>query len=100
MNHPLFISREAEADIQEAFQWYESHREGLGKDFLARVEHVFDRISASPEIHAMVYRKVRQTLVRKFPYVVCYVFDRDEVEVIAVFHAHRDPTVWQLRSNN
>jgi toxin ParE1/3/4 len=72
-------------------------RTGLGEEFLARLEQVFDRISHSPEIHAVTYRHVRQTLLRQFPYVVCYVFDNDRVEVIAVFHGHRDPTSWQLR---
>ncbi|MCO6454381.1 MAG: hypothetical protein J5I93_03615 [Pirellulaceae bacterium] len=40
---------------------------------------------------------VRQTLVKRFPYVVCYVFEEDRVDVIAVFHGHRDPTVWTSR---
>jgi toxin ParE1/3/4 len=99
MRCPLIVAPEAEADLKQASQWYELQREGLGKDFLNHVEKIFDRISFSPEIHAITYRNVRQTLVRKFPYVVCYIFEQDRIDVIAVFHGHRDPTSWQLRAD-
>jgi plasmid stabilization system protein ParE len=98
MNYPLVITPEAEADMQQASQWYESQRVGLGADFLDRVEKVLDRITFSPEIHAVAYRNVRQTLVRKFPYVVCYILEQDRVDVIAVFHVRRDPSSWQSRA--
>ncbi len=97
MSCPLIITPEAEADMEQAFRWYQAQRIGLGEDLITCVEKVFDRITHFPEIHAITYRNVRQTLVRKFPYVVCYVFENDRVEVIAVFHAHRDPTSWQAR---
>jgi plasmid stabilization system protein ParE len=45
-----------------------------------------------------VYRQVRQTLVKRFPYVVCYVFEEGLVDVVAVLHGHRDPTDWQSRA--
>ena len=32
-----------------------------------------------------------------FPYVVCYVLEGDRVEVVAVFHGHRNPTAWKMR---
>ena len=47
---------------------------------------------------AVTYRTVRQTLVRRFPYVVCYTFEAEEVCVIAVFHGHRDPSDWRSRA--
>lgn len=74
MSYPLEITPEAEADSKQAYLWYESQRTGLGMEFLARLEQAFERISHSPEIHTVTYRHVRQTLLRKFPYVVCYVF--------------------------
>lgn len=61
------------------------------------VKAVFERIRQTPELHGVVHRNVRQTLVKRFPYVVCYVFEEDRVDVVAVFHGHRDPTVWKSR---
>lgn len=97
MSYPVLISPEAEEDIRSAAAWYESKRKGLGKEFVDRVDKVIERLCQYPEIHAITYRDVRQTLVRKFPYTICYVFENETVEIIAVFHAHRDPHVWQSR---
>ena len=97
MTYALVLQPEAEADLNEAYRWYESQRPGLGLEFLMSVEDVFERICRRPELHAKVYRAVRQTLVKRFPYVVCYIFDDDCVDVVAVFHGHRNPTAWKLR---
>ncbi len=97
MTVPIFIQPEAEAEITEAYRWYEEKCSGLGRVFLERVEEAFDRIQAVPELHAMVLRNVRQTLVKQFPYVICYVFENGVVDVVAVFEGHRDPMYWKYR---
>ncbi len=33
-NKPVVIQSDAEADIKDAYQWYESQRKGLGESFL------------------------------------------------------------------
>jgi len=93
----LVIQPEAEADLNEAYRWYESQRSGLGSEFIECVEAVFERIREMPELHAVVHRKARQALVRRFPYIVCYVFEEERIDVVAVFDGHRDPTAWKLR---
>jgi plasmid stabilization system protein ParE len=95
---PLIINPEAEDDLSQAYDWYEERRPGLGREFLQSVEEVFDRIRRTPEIHGVAYKRVRQTLVRRFPYIVCYTFDSECVKVIAVFHGHRDPSEWKSRA--
>ncbi|MEX0866211.1 MAG: type II toxin-antitoxin system RelE/ParE family toxin [Pirellulales bacterium] len=97
MKYRLKVQPEAEADMNETFAWYEKQSEGLGSEFVACVEAVFDRIRHYPYLHAVTYKNVRQTLVRRFPYVVCYVVEEEIVDVIAVFHGHRDPAVWISR---
>ena len=41
--------------------------------------------------------RIRQAIVRRFPYVVLFVEYPDYVEVLAVFHTWRDPKQWQGR---
>lgn len=93
----LVIQPEAESDLDEAYRWYENQRSGLGREFITCVEAVFKRICETPELHPIVHNSVRQTLLKRFPYVVCYVFAEDCVDVVAVFHGHRKPTAWQSR---
>lgn len=72
MNLPLVLRAEARADFDEAFDWYEAQQPGLGVDFAARVQEVFDRISANPLLHVAVFQDVRKAIVQRFPYCVFY----------------------------
>lgn len=73
---------------------------GLQADFLLCVEEAFDRIRKAPLGYAVVYRDVRQTLVRRFPYVISYLAEEDRVVVIAVMYGGRDPDLWKARIPN
>ncbi|MEO8499061.1 MAG: type II toxin-antitoxin system RelE/ParE family toxin [Planctomycetota bacterium] len=97
MTYELIIEPEAEFDLEQAVNWYNAQRTGLGLEFLACVAQVFDRIRVMPEIHPVIHSTARLALVGRFPYVVCYDFHGDSIYVIAVFHGHRDPNVWQDR---
>ena len=97
MSNRLIVTPEAEADIAQALDWYQKQRDGLGEVFLRCLDRVFDRITHSLETHAITYRNVRQTLVRKFPYLVCYLYNEEQVNVVAVFHASRASEGWQSR---
>jgi hypothetical protein len=66
------IRKPAEADIDTAFAWYESQREGLGLEFLTAVEATLALIQRSPDQFPRVHRDVRRALVRRFPYAVFY----------------------------
>jgi plasmid stabilization system protein ParE len=93
----MIVRPEAEADINEARQGYESRKHGLGADFLNCVEDALDRIVANPFWFPVVHEDVRRAIVRQFP---CGVFFRpfeDRVVILAVFHASRDPRSWQSR---
>lgn len=97
MKRPILIRPEAEADIEEAFRWYEEKLSGLGADFLEFLENGVERIADSPEIYPVVYRNVRRLLIRRFPYGIFYFASESLVTILAVFHGHRDPKGWKSR---
>src|SRR5436309_2623058 len=76
----------------------ESKQQGLGGAFAERVQEVFGRISVHPKLHAEVYADIRKAVVTKFPYCVFYRAEAARVEVIAVFHSSRNPSIWQGRA--
>jgi plasmid stabilization system protein ParE len=88
---PLVLEPEAEADLLDAWEWYENQRAGLGRDFVQCVDLVFQQVTDGPLKFAVSYGAVRQAMVRRFPYVVCYVIEDDRIAVIAVMHSGRDP---------
>lgn len=97
MRLPVVLRDEAQAEFDEAFDYWEDQRPGLGVDFAARVQQGFDRIAANPKMHALVFADIRKAVVTRFPYTIFYRSDDVRVEVIAVFHSRRDPSVWQRR---
>jgi toxin ParE1/3/4 len=94
---PVGLRAEAQAEFDEAFDYYEGQRAGLGVAFVERVQEVFDRISNHPLIHSVALADVRRALVARFPYVVYYRPHDDRIEILAVFHTSRDPSIWQAR---
>jgi plasmid stabilization system protein ParE len=96
----LIVQPEAEADLAEAFRWYETRRTGLGHAFLDEVSHAFSRISDQPLRYAPVHREARRVLLRRFPYAVYYVARVDRVFVLATLHQRRNPRVVQTRARN
>jgi plasmid stabilization system protein ParE len=98
VNLPLIINPGAEADLDEARQWYESDRGGLGDELIDEVDAVLARIRRMPRLYAKVFQELRLALVRRFPYAVVYRIDDDQITVVAVYHTHRDPRGWQSRT--
>ena len=83
---PIRLLPEARVDLNEAVDWYERRRPGLGFRFFAQVQAAFNRIAANPQLHAPVYGPVRKARVRQFPYIVLDREEPGEVVVISVFH--------------
>ncbi len=98
MRLPVVLRDAARDEFDESFDWYDAQRVGLGSEFAAAVQQVFDRIAANPRIHQVVIDDVRKDVVRRFPYCIFYRPHADRVEVIAVFHNSRDPAVWRSRT--
>jgi plasmid stabilization system protein ParE len=87
----------AQEEFDEAVDWYEQQSAGLGVEFLNRVEEALDRISATPEPYSIVFQEMRRIVVRKFPYLIYYRVEPEQIVVLAIFHNKREPKTWQSR---
>jgi toxin ParE1/3/4 len=96
--YSLSIRKEAEADIAEAYQYYEGCRENLGSDFVLCIEESISRIDKNPRQYKTVYKNVHRALVRRFPYGVYYVLNNEQIIILGVLHARKNPEHWQARS--
>jgi len=98
MSLPIVFRIEAQTEFNQAFDWYEQQRTGLGVDFLRCVAAGLERIELFPEAYEVVFASVRRVAVRKFPYLILYKVEPTQVVVLAVFHSKRDPQEWQDRA--
>lgn len=97
MRPRLLVEPEAEAELDEAFTWYEGRAAGLGSEFLRAVRASFALIRRNPEQCARVRGDIRRSLVRRFPYAIFYVVEPDAIAVFAVLHTRQHPRRWQSR---
>jgi plasmid stabilization system protein ParE len=100
-----FVVRpDAEADIDEAYRWYEERSVGLGTRFLDAVEATLELVRESPQRFPETHREpdltIRRALVEGFPYGVFFISDqsRGVTSIIACMHARRDPQRWLRRA--
>lgn len=98
MSVPVVFRREARTEFDGAADWYEQRQLGLGPRFTRAVQRVLDRVARQPDFYPIVWRDVREALVRGFPYCVYYREEPRQVLVVSVFHTARDPAVWQGRT--
>lgn len=98
MSLPVVIRPEAEQDLIEARDWYNRRSPGSGDELLKAVSTVLDRLEEMPELYAVVWKNVRRCRTGRFPYVIYYRVFSDRVEVMAVLHGSRDPSVWRSRA--
>jgi plasmid stabilization system protein ParE len=93
----LIVRPEAESELLEAIDWYETRSPGLGSELLRCIDACFQRVLRNPELYPVVHRGIRMAIIRRFPYLVLYRLGDESITVIAVFHAKRDPKNWKSR---
>lgn len=98
MSRELIIRPEAEADIAEAFAWYEARVSGLGAEFLLVLDAAFNSILRNPDLYPQVHKGVRRALTRKFPFAVFFFAEEKRIVILSVFHVKRNPQVWKNRT--
>jgi toxin ParE1/3/4 len=100
MSRELIIRPEAEADIAEAFDWYEARVPGLGSHFLLVLDAAFNSIVRNPNTYPQVHKRVHRALTRRFPFAIFFVVEKKSIVVLSIFHVKRDPRVWKKRTSN
>jgi len=86
----------AEAELEEAAEWYEASKDGLGGAFIADVRRRLETILLAPDRWAL-RNGTRRILLAQFPYAIVYREVGDELEIVAIAHFRRRPTYWSKR---
>lgn len=89
----LKFTPESMQDIVEAFDYYESKKNGLGKRFKAEIKLKLSLIKKSPLTYAMRYNLVRIALTDIFPYSIHFKVDESLkiVNILSILNQSRNP---------
>ena len=93
---------EAVEELEEAADWYDNERPGLGEQFATEVARIVERAAELPHSGSSVAgtdpsRDVRRFVVRRFPYLVVTAIIARQRAVVAVAHHSRRPGYWRDR---
>lgn len=98
MARPLIFTPAARLEVIAAHGWYEGEATDLGERFLTELDHQLERIAYNPMQFAPIHHDIRRARLRRFPYALLFRIQGDAINVIACFHASRDPMIWRRRS--
>ena len=90
MSFRVIIRPNAEADLLEAWTWYESQRQGLGGELLTEIRTAVRLLETDPERRPLYYRDFRRLITHRFPYKLFYRIEADRVIVFRILHAKRE----------
>lgn len=88
----------AEAELNQAVDYYNACRPDLGWEFVEEVHATIRNILQHPAAWTPLSRHTRRCLVRRFPYGVVYQAIADGIRIVAVMHLNRKPDYWQDRT--
>ena len=97
MSRRFIVRPLAEADLENAAQWYDEERPGLAERFLKDVDRSFVRLREQPLQFPVVAGDVRRALLHTFPYAIYFRVSDEMIVVLAVLHLRRNPKIWQGR---
>jgi plasmid stabilization system protein ParE len=88
-----FMLPEAEQDLEEAFDYYQSQSLGLGLQFLDEFRRGVDQILAHPNAWQPLDPHIRRYRLHRFPYGLLYRISpaADTITIEAVMHMTRKP---------
>lgn len=88
---------DADKELTDAAQYYESRQPGLGKELLAEVEQAPNSMLTNPEAFQKIGKRVRRKPLWRFPYNLIYAVYPDAIRIGAFAHQKRRPFYWRKR---
>jgi plasmid stabilization system protein ParE len=89
--YSVLLKPGAEADTKKAYEWYENIREGLGGEFLNELEKLYRQLELNPHVFGNEKNKIRQVVLKRFPYVLFYEIEESSAVVYGILHKRRHP---------
>ena len=98
MEFELLIQPPALDDIQEAIDYYDFQKDGLGLEFVEEVNNHLISISKT-KFFQVRYDEIRCLPLKRFPYMIHYSIDENRKLIIvrAVLNTYRNPEIWKER---
>ena len=88
----------AQVDYDEALAWYLKRSARAATGFEAAVAHGVQRIADDPETYALIDKRHRRCLLKRYPFSLVYRIEVSGVLIVAVAHSRRRSRYWRRRA--
>lgn len=92
MNYKIVIEPRAIFDIQDAVEYYDFKKDGLGLQFYDELHNTIKYLKLNP-YYQVRYKDYHGLPLRRFPYIILYYIDENSkiVYVMSVFNTFLNP---------
>ena len=90
----------AEAELDDAFEYYDEIYKGLGTRFIEEIETALARVKVTPMAWQKSSHYTHRCLLNRFPYSIVYQIRNDLILVVAIACTHQKPNYWIDRIEN
>ncbi len=87
----ISFSPSAVEELRDAVNFYDYQSPGLGLAFKKEFYEVMDFIQLFPNGWQKVGPNTRKCILKKFPYLILYIVNGEELFITAIAHQHRHP---------
>lgn len=91
MAFKILITERAQLNIEDAIDYYEFKRQGLGYEFYADFMNNLNYIIQHPFLSPVKINPFREYPLSTFPYIIIYDIVDDTVVIASVFNTHLNP---------
>ena len=88
----LIIKSTAAIEIEEVIAYYCEINKSIAKKLEKEIRSCFMKISTKPESFQFRYKTIRVIWLSKFPFGTYYLYDTDEVYIVAFWDSKEDIT--------
>ncbi len=98
----ILLHHAATIELEQAEDWYEGERAGLGEELSAEVDRALQIIGESPTNwprwpNSPPAPVLRRFVLSRFPFALAYMVEPKRVIVLAIAHTRRRPGYWLHR---
>ena len=92
MAYKLVVHWKAVNELNEAAEFYDLKKQGLGSEFEDEIFVLIDLINKNPLLFPVKFADIHEAVVKRFPFVVNYEVAGRQIVILSVFHVKQHPS--------
>ena len=89
----------SDQELDDAVEYYNDQQQNLGKLFFKEFIRATNLITKFPKTWKKVGKHTHKINIKRFPYVILYAIDNNDIVITCIAHQHRNPQYYSSRIN-